>query len=182
MYTNEIIVELEATSSRIQVNRPKYDDLINAYKKVAGLKACEVFKLVHKDLYKYCQNKNPNYQNACATRISYAFNKGNYKIKLQKDFIDEKTGEPYILSVSKMIQFLEKEFGNSDIKFNGDIEDFKSKIKEKKGILIFEVLGWSDATGHITLWDGKACADGHCYFQHDNPIITTKNLIFWELK
>ena len=29
-----------------------------------------------------------------------------------------------------------------------------NKINGKKGIVVFEVKGWANATGHFTLWDG----------------------------
>ncbi|WP_425605493.1 T6SS effector amidase Tae4 family protein [Pseudoxanthomonas putridarboris] len=29
-----------------------------------------------------------------------------------------------------------------------------SQIKGKNGIVMFSVKGWSDATGHFTLWEG----------------------------
>lgn len=29
------------------------------------------------------------------------------------------------------------------------------KFNNKKGIIVFEVSGWGNASGHFTLWDGK---------------------------
>ncbi|WP_226702028.1 T6SS effector amidase Tae4 family protein [Microbulbifer elongatus] len=46
---------------------------------------------------------------------------------------------------------------------------------DKKGILVFEVDQWSDASGHATVWNGNACSD-KCYF----PI--SKKAYLWELK
>lgn len=53
-----------------------------------------------------------------------------------------------------MIKFLNDRFGKFDI---------TSGFANKKGILLFNVAGWSDATGHVTLWDGNTCSD-KCYF------------------
>ncbi|WP_249744299.1 T6SS effector amidase Tae4 family protein [Serratia marcescens] len=30
------------------------------------------------------------------------------------------------------------------------------ELAGKKGIILFEIAGWSDAGGHATLWNGKA--------------------------
>ncbi|MCA0393993.1 MAG: type VI secretion system amidase effector protein Tae4 [Proteobacteria bacterium] len=48
-------------------------------------------------------------------------------------------------------------------------------------MVIFEVSGWGDASGHVTLWDGSSCGD-HCYFVHDQPGVQTTRILFWELK
>ncbi|WP_428737061.1 type VI secretion system amidase effector protein Tae4 [Sulfurimonas sp.] len=182
------------TINTIKINRPKYSDLEPYFMKVVKLKACEVFKLIHKELAARCKGERESegchqvdYSNACATRMSYTFNKSNFKLKLPKDFQDEKTGEPYVLSVNKMTQVLEKAFGNSDITFDGNPNNFKSEINGKKGILIFKVSGWGDANGHITLWDGTICPNGnldynHCYFEHHQNGVKTTDIIFWELK
>ena len=42
---------------------------------------------------------------------------------------------------------------------NPTVHDFKGL----NGILVFNVNGWNDASGHVTLWNGSACSD-HCYF------------------
>lgn len=54
-------------------------------------------------------------------------------------------------------------------------------FKGLKGILVFSVTGWGDATGHVTLWNGSDCGD-HCYFVHDQPSVSTTLVQFWELK
>ncbi len=35
--------------------------------------------------------------------------------------------------------------------------EYKSKLKGRRGIIVFEVRGWLDATGHADLWDGSKC-------------------------
>lgn len=163
-------------SSAITVKRPKYDDLLTPYQIVAHKSACDVFAMIHPDLEKKCRDGNWEYQNACATRMSYAFNKGGYKIKLPRKFQDYHTGEPYVTAILDMIKFLKKNFGDSDMPYNGNAYDFERSILHKKGIVLFEIK-WSDANGHVTLWDGSACVDGSYHFA-DDP----KNILFWELK
>jgi hypothetical protein len=164
------------TSTSITVKRPKYDDLLVPYKVVAPKSACDVFAMVHPDLEQKCRNGDPEYQNACATRMSYALNKGGYKIKLPRKFQDYHTGEPYVTAILDMITFLRENFGGSDVQFNGDAYAFKKSIAGKKGIILFEIK-WDDANGHVTLWDGTSCVDGSYHFS-DNPA----NILFWELK
>ena len=79
-----------------------------------------------------------------------------------------------------------------------------SKIKDKTGIIVFEVSGWGDATGHFTLWDkGNLLYVGSnqnendptsaaYYVWHVEPrynglkdkmyLIETTKVDFWELK
>jgi hypothetical protein len=80
----------------------------------------------------------------------------------------------YIYRVSDLKKFLKFAFPKvpDDIlsKKNPKPYDFSGQ----KGILVFDV-GWSDATGHATLWDGTSCSD-HCHF----PVATEASL--WILK
>ncbi|HYE70343.1 MAG TPA: T6SS effector amidase Tae4 family protein [Aquabacterium sp.] len=43
-----------------------------------------------------------------------------------------------------------------------------------KGIIVFKVQ-WRDASGHVTLWDGRTCSD-HCHF----PVASEASI--WVLK
>jgi hypothetical protein len=51
----------------------------------------------------------------------------------------------------------------------------------KQGLILFEVSGWSDALGHATLFDGKACYD-HCYFNEPEAKYRTDRANFWSLR
>lgn len=51
--------------------------------------------------------------------------------------------------------------------------EYKIKLSGKKGIIVFEVSGWDDATGHADLWDGKTPV-GTDYGGKANRIL------FWE--
>ena len=53
-----------------------------------------------------------------------------------------------------ILTFLNTTFGAADV---------TSGFAGKKGIIVFNVSRWSDATGHITLYDGNICSD-RCYF------------------
>ncbi|HEX5752995.1 MAG TPA: type VI secretion system amidase effector protein Tae4 [Archangium sp.] len=77
-----------------------------------------------------------------------------------------------------------------------------SKISNKNGIVVFNVTGWSDATGHFTLWEGatqnllyvgantaeKNPTSPEYYFWLVKPsddgkkLVETTSVSFWELK
>jgi len=54
-------------------------------------------------------------------------------------------------------------------------------LSGKKGIVLFEVHGWSDASGHATLFDGTTCYD-HCYFNELGVTDRTSHANFRVLK
>jgi hypothetical protein len=35
--------------------------------------------------------------------------------------------------------------------------EHEAELQGRKGIIIYEVSGWADATGHADLWDGSKC-------------------------
>lgn len=50
---------------------------------------------------------------------------------------------------------------------------YKIELSGKKGIIVFEVSGWSDATGHADLWDGAGCVGSDCGER-------ASKILFWE--
>lgn len=84
----------------------------------------------------------------------------------------EKIKKWYIFKVADLISFIEANLGKPDITIKSNI-DIKS-FKDKKGLIVFNV-GWDDATGHATLWNGTGCSDS-CYFQQ------ASEAMLWELK
>ncbi|WP_454762825.1 T6SS effector amidase Tae4 family protein [Cupriavidus campinensis] len=50
----------------------------------------------------------------------------------------------------------------------------------QRGLLIFEISGWTDARGHATLWDGSNCYD-RCYFNRPSASYRTARANFWSL-
>lgn len=66
----------------------------------------------------------------------------------------------YIFRIPQMIQYLEATFGVPEkIVKNPTEEDFQGM----KGIIVIRGHGWSNAGGHVTLWDGRMCVDA-CHF------------------
>lgn len=77
-----------------------------------------------------------------------------------------------------------------------------TKLAGRNGIVVFNVSGWGDASGHFTLWDGNAKKLAYAT-SHDNPdnnmyyfwltqfsedtlgnkrIVQVNSVKFWELK
>ncbi len=101
------------------------------------------------------------FENACAIRLSYVLNKTGHKIPhIAGQTVSGGQGAWYIYKVKTMIMYLHKVFGNPDHTF---VNPTANALAKHKGILVFEVDGWSDATGHATIWDGTNCSDA-CYF------------------
>lgn len=199
--SNSINVIVNGQSvSKLIINRPKYDDIEIPYKiiddrpnnitaeeikKYPRLREisphtgrnrvhCIRFKEIHPDLFDWCLSDNPSYQNTCATRMSYASVQG--MIKFLK--IQFKGRDVNPLDEKKIIQIKEiNKIKEVEVLTDNAINKFINDITNKKGIIIYEIPIWPDATGHVTLWDGKECVDGTNHFV-DSPT----NLLFWELR
>jgi hypothetical protein len=115
--------------------------------------------------------------NTCTIRLSRAFNKeGTFKIPLTYEFADKKAplklntvkggdGNRYAYRVAEMLKFLKAKFGKPQLRVfkkrgDGVVESFKGR----KGLIVFNDCGWSDATGHVDLWNGEKCV-GHEYWE-----------------
>ena len=104
------------------------------------------------------------FSNACATRVSKALNFSGekyripfYKTKDSKgnDVVQVSSGGKkywYIYRVKVLKQYLSEVYGAPNTMLPSG---YKSALSGRKGIIMFEVSGWSDASGHADLWDGK---------------------------
>lgn len=121
------------------------------------------------------------FTNGCAIRMSYVLNYNNVPIPKGGKYatVSGADGKRYMFRVREMMSFLGDVFGAADFKKTSPhVADFSGK----KGILTFDVEGWSDATGHATLFDGTICSD-HCYFTEDLAApVTAKLGKIWILK
>ncbi|YCI28670.1 type VI secretion system amidase effector protein Tae4 [Erwinia sp. PK3-005] len=104
---------------------------------------------------------NQGFTNACAIRMSYVLNYTGSKIKRGAwKTVSGKDKNWYIYRVRDFLSYMNEVYGKPDKSvINPTVHDFKGL----NGILIFNVNGWSDASGHATLWNGNTCSD-HCYF------------------
>ena len=106
------------------------------------------------------------FNNACATRISKALNGAGgvhlvpyFKAvgpagKMEPQVSSGKHKLWYIFRVRMLVRHLTSRYGNPE---EHKPADYKSALNGRKGIIVFEVSGWSDATGHADLWDGSKC-------------------------
>ena len=113
--------------------------------------------------------KANNFTNCCAVRLSYAFNKSGIKIPyIQNETVSgelkpNESKEWYIFRVRVFKKYLDEKY--TKITTNKkSLEDFK----DKKGVIVFDV-NWSDATGHVDLFDGNK-VEGHDYTADSNSI------------
>ena len=106
------------------------------------------------------------FRNACATRVSKALNGAGvgHQIpyikelgasgKLESQVSSGKYNKWYIFRVKVLVKYLKSKYGNPEqLKYL----NYKKLLQGRKGIIVFKVSGWSDATGHADLWDGKRC-------------------------
>ncbi len=85
----------------------------------------------------------------------------------------------YMFRVNDMISYLEEVFGKPEIKVKSPQE---KDFTPKKGIIVFYGSGWSNARGHVTLWNGITCADA-CHFMSspENRTFVPEKGYLWEL-
>ena len=58
------------------------------------------------------------------------------------------------VALQEFVDFLRDNYGPPDVIRTGD-KISKRPFLDKTGIIAWRVNGWTDATGHFTLWDGK---------------------------
>ncbi|GAB3023222.1 hypothetical protein GCM10027051_29890 [Niabella terrae] len=185
--------------------RPTYEVLKSHY---PNLPAAEVYKLIGGTVYKLYQENPVAYANACALRLSRAFNYGGVPIVASSGYYMQRGADkkPYIFRVREIIQFINEHFSKPDYTFsktnNGSIQrrrknhaavevftDYLAAMNGLKGIIVFRVSGWGDASGHCTLFSAtnsgnlqNKCEDNHCYFEHEQPGVRTDKIELWSLQ
>ena len=121
------------------------------------------------------------FQNACPIRMSYVFNKCGIFIPVGKKYavVSGRDNKLYMYRVKDIIRFLEDSFGTPDLTINSPkLSDFKGK----KGIIVFSGSGWTNARGHVTLWNGIICSDA-CHFMgsDENGTFIPEVAYLWSL-
>lgn len=132
--------------------------------------------------------------------MSYALNRNGIVLTgIKKSMKSDKPTDKYNYwyTVKDLRDFLVRRFGQGDVERTMVEKNYIArkteasiyvldKIKNKKGVIVFDVEGWENATGHFTLWDGTRLLYAP---KHDNPynenyyfwFALTKRIIFWEL-
>jgi hypothetical protein len=106
--------------------------------------------------------------NTCAIRVSRCLNYGGMPVPSNVpglSTIKGGDGKSYAFRVRELKAWLEDVLGPPPIThtYAGTGGPPPPEIEGKKGIICFDVTGWSDATGHFDLWNGGRCAN-HGYF------------------
>jgi len=172
--------------------------------------------------------KQPAYENTCAVRMSYGLNRSGLKLgkaPSKGGSMEGGDGYTYWIRVSDLKRELDARFKGADEElklklipnsmmsdtdgmralFHERVQQAKdfleTKLAARNGIVVFEVSGWGDASGHFTLWDSasKTLAyadhhdsptDGSYYFwltqlageAPHQKLVQTVRVKFWELK
>jgi len=121
------------------------------------------------------------FQNACPIRMSYVLNQTGVPIP-SKPYATVTGADRkfYIYRVGDMMTFLERNFGIPD---KSARSPKPSDFLGLKGVVVVKGHGWSDAKGHVTLWNGTVCSD-HCHFMADpdNRSFVPEIASLWSLK
>ena len=109
-------------------------------------------------------------KNTCAIRMSRVFNYSGYEIPKKSSGKTISGGDKrrYFFRISDLKKFIISNFGKADYYATPPYD--LTELSKWKGIILFEVKVWSDATGHITLWDGNSCINDDCYHKEASSI------------
>lgn len=103
-------------------------------------------------------SNNPNsWENSCAIRMSRALNYSGMKLKhapSKGGNIKGDDGFNYWIRVKDLQKYLVDTLPKPNVDKAGAI-GVVNEFKNKRGIVVFDVSGWGNATGHFTLWDGN---------------------------
>ncbi|WP_119789571.1 T6SS effector amidase Tae4 family protein [Flavobacterium anhuiense] len=155
--------------SHFQKQNVDMDKLIASYpgdetSQISSTQAFDIGGTVKDHYDQYVKEHPGEAPNACALRVSIAFNKAGYHIRYSKgNTFTDKDGLNYYLSSEKMAENLPKQFNLTLSKTtkNSSLSAF-NKIK---GIYFMQPISPKvfGALGHISLWNGSAVLGGHSY-------------------
>jgi hypothetical protein len=140
----------------------------------------KVAQVIGGDVAANINDKKHPWQNTCAVRMSYILNQSGLFIPAipgeTKKGADHRN---YFYKVKNVIAFLKLRWGAPEVVAYPPSDG--GSLAGKKGIILFEIHGWSDANGHATLFNGITCYD-HCYFNEPGATYRTSQANFWALK
>lgn len=120
-------------------------------------------------------------RNTCVVRISRCFNAAGHTIpRTSRDEIFTVRGGDgleYALRVHEFTKYLRRRYGEPAATFTypeGKGGPVPPSFMGKQGVVVFDVDVWSDATGHVDLWDGADCRHA-AYFD------VSSKVMLWEV-
>jgi len=143
--------------------------------------ATKVAQIIGGNVAGNINNRDPKQRwiNTCAVRMSYVLNQSGLKIpNVPGQTVSGADKNWYFFRVKNLIAFLEQRWGKAEVvsyPVSGG-----GTLAGKKGVILFEVSGWTDARGHATLFNGSSCYD-HCYFNEPEARYRTDRANFWSL-
>lgn len=115
--------------------------------------------------------------NTAAIRMSRAFNYAGAPIPNNNANLATVVGADklhYAYRVAEFRKWLTEKYGQPTLSFkSGPYGKAPAQLAGRKGIILFVDAGWSDASGHIDLWDGQQVVH-HGYFE------LAKQVYLWE--
>ena len=118
--------------------------------------------------------------NTCAVRMSFILNSTGVMIPhMRGKTVSGSGGRWYFHYIRDVVQFLIARWGPADLVIPYPPQG-GGKLANRRGVILFEIGGWSHAAGHATLWNGTSCYD-HCYFNEPGANYRTLCANFWSL-
>lgn len=150
----------EVESSGITKRPPHYSQMSKYYPKGS---ASQVKRLIGGYV------DRDSIRNTCVVRVSRALNYTDHPIPRNFTGLTTLRGgdnKRYAVRVKEFKKYLSATYGQPDLTHENSYLSnlIPLSFKGKKGIILFEVDSWSNATGHITLWDGSRCINNDCYW------------------
>jgi len=119
------------------------------------------------------------WNNTCAVRMSYILNYSGMIIPaMSGQTVSGADNRQYFYRVRNLISFLVQHWGKPEIVRYPPSGG--GTLAGKKGVILFEISGWTDAQGHATLYNGSTCYDA-CYFNEPEANYSTDRANFWSL-
>lgn len=122
--------------------------------------------------------------NTCAIRLSAAFNGCGAAHEIPGPsnvyglhVVSGASGRWYAYRVTEVVNYLRLRYGEPTVVDARSPEGMGARLAGKSGVIQFDVSGWSDATGHLDLWDGDSCSL-KCYFLA-GPTPVTRAVRLW---
>jgi hypothetical protein len=119
--------------------------------------------------------------NTCVLRLSRAFNYSGNPIprSATDEIVTIRGGDGlnYALRVREFTRYMKRKYGPPDFEHSYPAPgggDVPASFKGRQGVVIFEVDGWTDATGHMDLWNGARC-------RHNAYFNRAAHVMLWEV-
>lgn len=121
------------------------------------------------------------FTNFCCIRVSRALNLSGHPISYFQDIgSDRKSMKPavssgkskqwHVFRVRSLRKYMERQYGKGE---RVPTASYKAHLKGRNGIILYEVPGWDDASGHADCWE-----DSDCLYKDYGT--KANEILFWE--